>query len=44
MSQRYQDMFDELRAKNQGAFVPFVCIGDPTPQLSLDIIDTLVAS
>lgn len=44
MSQRYQVMFDALRDKNQGAFVPFVCIGDPTSQLSLEIIDTLVAS
>ncbi|MCM2679487.1 tryptophan synthase subunit alpha [Echinimonas agarilytica] len=44
MSNRYEDMFKRLNAKNQGAFVPFVTIGDPNPELSLDIIRTLVTS
>ncbi|NRA85399.1 MAG: tryptophan synthase subunit alpha [Gammaproteobacteria bacterium] len=42
MTTRYQKLFSQLKAKNEGAFVPFVCIGDPNPQQSLAIIDTLV--
>lgn len=44
MTDRYQDLFTELKANNQGAFVPFVTIGDPNPELSLEIIETLVSS
>ena len=40
---RYADLFADLAAKNEGAFVPFVTLGDPTPELSLQIIDALVA-
>lgn len=43
-SSRYQNLFRALKAKNQGAFVPFVCIGDPSPQQSLEIVDTLIAA
>lgn len=39
---RYQAQFDRLAAKNEGAFVPFVTIGDPNPEQSLKIIETLV--
>lgn len=39
---RYADMFDRLDAAKQGAFVPFVALGDPTPELSLAIVDALV--
>jgi len=39
---RYQATFAKLKSKNQGAFVPFVCIGDPSPEQSLAIIDALV--
>ncbi len=42
MSNRYQAAFAALKQKQQGAFVPFVTLGDPTPELSLKIIDTLV--
>ena len=42
MSNRYQDLFSRLESKNQGAFVPFVTIGDPNRDLSIKIIDTLV--
>ncbi|GAB6262154.1 tryptophan synthase subunit alpha [Photobacterium sp. R1] len=41
---RYQALFSRLAAKQEGAFVPFVALGDPTPELSLQIIDTLVES
>ncbi|PSW07374.1 tryptophan synthase subunit alpha [Photobacterium lipolyticum] len=41
---RYQLLFNRLAEKNEGAFVPFVTIGDPTPEQSMNIIDTLVES
>ncbi|MDV2858365.1 tryptophan synthase subunit alpha [Oceanimonas sp. CAM02] len=40
---RYQQLFQRLNAANEGAFVPFVTLGDPTPEQSLKIIDALVA-
>jgi tryptophan synthase alpha chain len=43
-STRYADMFEYLKSKNQGAFVPFVMIGDPNKETSLAIIDQLVKS
>ncbi|EGU60524.1 tryptophan synthase subunit alpha [Vibrio nigripulchritudo ATCC 27043] len=39
---RYQAMFARLAGKNQGAFVPFVTVGDPNPAQSLRIMQTLV--
>jgi tryptophan synthase alpha chain len=42
MSKRYQALFARLKTENQGAFVPFVTVGDPNRALSLKIIDTLV--
>lgn len=40
---RYQQLFKRLDAVKEGAFVPFVMLGDPTPERSLQIIDALVA-
>lgn len=40
--QRYLDCFDKLAEKNEGAFIPFVAIGDPNPEQSLAIIKTLI--
>jgi len=39
---RYQTLFQHLAEKKQGAFVPFVTIGDPDPEQSLKIIETLI--
>ncbi|MBE0368324.1 tryptophan synthase subunit alpha [Pseudoalteromonas aurantia] len=39
---RYAKTFDQLATQNQGAFVPFVTIGDPNKALSLDIIKSLI--
>lgn len=39
---RYQTLFSRLTAKNEGAFVPFVTIGDPNLQQSFEIIETLI--
>ncbi|MEG3753854.1 tryptophan synthase subunit alpha [Psychromonas arctica] len=41
-SQRYAKLFEKLEKANQGAFVPFVTVGDPDREQSLNIIDTLV--
>ncbi len=39
---RYKDCFANLKANNQGAFVPFVTLGDPTPEQSLEVIKALI--
>ncbi|MEJ2762537.1 tryptophan synthase subunit alpha [Photobacterium sp. MCCC 1A19761] len=39
---RYQALFERLEAQQEGAFVPFVTIGDPTPEQSLKVIETLI--
>ncbi|MDQ4431940.1 tryptophan synthase subunit alpha [Yokenella regensburgei] len=40
--ERYDNLFAQLKARKEGAFVPFVTLGDPTPEQSLKIIDTLI--
>ena len=40
--ERYQQLFKRLESEKAGAFVPFVTLGDPNPELSLAIIDTLI--
>ncbi|HEY5716831.1 MAG TPA: tryptophan synthase subunit alpha [Psychromonas sp.] len=42
MSKRYQALFSRLETEKQGAFVPFVTIGDPDRAMSLKIIDALI--
>lgn len=39
---RYQSMFERLEQDKQGAFIPFVTLGDPDLDTSFDIICTLV--
>lgn len=39
---RYAHTFDQLASQNQGAFVPFVTIGDPNKSLSFEIIKSLI--
>jgi tryptophan synthase alpha chain len=41
---RYAEMFASLEKQNQGAFVPFVMLGDPDKKTSLEIIKTLASS
>lgn len=41
--ERYDRCFKRLAERKEGAFVPFVTLGDPDPELSLQIIDALVA-
>ena len=40
--ERYDNLFAQLKSRKEGAFVPFVTLGDPNPELSLKIVDTLV--
>ncbi|PWC12452.1 tryptophan synthase subunit alpha [Brenneria corticis] len=42
--ERYQHLFKRLADNKEGAFVPFVTLGDPSPEQSLKIIDTLIAA
>ncbi|WP_339723850.1 tryptophan synthase subunit alpha [uncultured Paraglaciecola sp.] len=39
---RYANMFEQLESKNQGAFVPFVMVGDPDTSTSVNIIKALI--
>ena len=41
---RYEAMFERLDNANQGAFVPFVMLGDPDAETSLAIIRQLIVS
>ena len=41
--ERYEQLFKRLKDRQEGAFVPFVTLGDPSPERSLQIIDALVA-
>lgn len=40
--ERYSQLFERLNRLNQGAFVPFVTLGDPDAELSLKIVDALI--
>jgi len=40
--ERYDNVFAELKARKEGAFVPFVTLGDPSVEQSLKIIDILI--
>lgn len=39
---RFPSLVENLRRRDERAFVPFVVLGDPTPELSLRLIDALV--
>lgn len=41
---RYQKLFKRLNNISEGCLVPFIVLGDPTIQTSLEIIDTLISS
>lgn len=42
ISTRYDQAFEKLAAKNEGAFIPFVIIGDPNAEQSFEVIKTLI--
>ncbi|CAL4042977.1 tryptophan synthase subunit alpha [Buchnera aphidicola] len=39
---RYQLLFNKLKIKKEGCFIPFVTLGDPSIEISLKIINTLI--
>lgn len=39
---RFDTLFADLDTKNEGAFVPFVMLGDPSAEDAVDIIGTLI--
>jgi tryptophan synthase alpha chain len=39
---RYDQCFADLKTKNEGAFIPFVTIGDPNAEQSFEVIKTLI--
>lgn len=41
---RYENKFEELKRNNEGALIPFVVIGDPDYETSLEIVKSLVKS
>ena len=43
-TQRFEKMFAALKEKNEGAFVAFVNLCDPTEEMSLEILETLTAA
>jgi len=43
-SQSYHEMFNELKRKNEGAFVPFIVAGDPDFETSIKIVKKFVDS
>lgn len=43
-SSRYEKAFAALAEKDEGAFVPFIMLSDPSPEAALEIIDTAVAA
>ncbi|WP_018691193.1 tryptophan synthase subunit alpha [Algicola sagamiensis] len=42
MISRYDSLFQQLSEKNEGAFVPFVTLGDPDLDTSFEIVKTLI--
>lgn len=44
MSTRYENLFSSLHERGEGAFVPFIMLGDPTLEDSLKIVRTIVAA
>lgn len=41
---RYRTMFARLAERNEGAFVPFLVLGDPDPETSLELVRALARS
>ena len=44
MSNRIQATFDQLKQQNRKALIPFVTAGDPSPELTVALLHTLVAA
>ncbi|HJG43860.1 tryptophan synthase subunit alpha, partial [Corynebacterium phoceense] len=40
---RYSQLFETLKQRGEGAFVPFIMLGDPTPDATLAVVRAAVA-
>ena len=40
--QTYEDMFSDVKQKNEGAFIPFIVAGDPDFETSIEIVKVFV--
>ncbi len=40
--ERYSQMFQRVKSKNEGAFIPFIVAGDPDFETALEIVKTYV--
>ena len=40
----YQEMFERVKEKGEGAFIPFIVVGDPDFETSLEIVKTYANS
>ncbi len=43
-SHRFDQLFAKLKERNEGAFVPFATLCDPTPEISFEILKTMIES
>lgn len=43
MSTRYDTLFASLAQRGEGVFVPFIMLGDPTPEVSLAVVRAAIA-
>ncbi|WP_312715759.1 tryptophan synthase subunit alpha [Corynebacterium flavescens] len=44
MTARYEKLFTALTSRDEGAFVPFIMLGDPSPAEALDIVRAVVSA
>ncbi|MDO5034236.1 MAG: tryptophan synthase subunit alpha [Actinomycetaceae bacterium] len=40
---RYEKLFAELAERGEGAFVPFIMLSDPTPEVALEVVRAAIA-
>ncbi len=44
MTNRYEILFEKLKKSKQAAFIPYFCLGNPTVEISLEIIDAAMTN
>ncbi|MHC1599315.1 MAG: tryptophan synthase subunit alpha, partial [Candidatus Methanospirareceae archaeon] len=40
---KIKDKFTELKSRNEGALIAYICAGDPTPEATEEIVHALVS-
>lgn len=41
---RIAGMFEDLSSRREGAYIPYICAGDPSRDFTLELVDTLVGA